>query len=157
MGAPPRPLEFIAGGWSVNGIATLRTGEPMSVTARNNLLNTGTNNFATKTCDSAAMPKRVDQWFDTTCFNDLTEPYKFGDASTGVLRGPGVVNFDVSVFKGFQVREKIRTEFRAEFFNALNNAHFANPNTQRANANYGRITSTILTPREIQLGLKLSF
>jgi hypothetical protein len=129
----------------------------MNVMARNNLLNTRTNNWATKNCDTVNMPKRVDQWFDTNCFNDLTEPYKFGDAGTGALRGPGVVNFDLSVFKGFNVVERVRTEFRAEFFNAFNNAQFANPNTQWANANYGRITSTILTPREIQLGLKLSF
>ena len=131
MGDAPRALELLAGGWSINGIATRRTGEPMNVMARNNLLNTGTNNWATKNCDTVNMPKRVDQWFDTNCFNDLTEPYKFGDAGTGALRGPGVVNFDLSVFKGFNVVERVRTEFRAEFFSAFNNAHFANPNTQK--------------------------
>lgn len=157
MGSAPTALDLIAGGWSLNGIATLRTGEPMNVQARNNLLNTGTTNWANKTCDSVGTPKQVEQWFDTACFADPTDPYVFGNAGTGVLRGPGVVNFDLSVFKIFKVRERFRTEFRAEFFNAFNNPHFANPNTQRANANYGRITSTILTPREIQLGLKLAF
>jgi hypothetical protein len=158
LGRAPAAVDLIAGGWSVNGIATLRTGEPMSVTSRNNLLNTGTNNWANNTCGgSIGMPKNVNQWFDTNCFADPTDPYVFGNAGTGVLRGPGVVNFDLSVFKNFKIKERFQTQFRAEFFNAFNNPHFANPNTARANANYGRITSTILTPREIQLGLRFTF
>jgi len=154
----PAALNLIFGGWSLNGIATLRTGEPQGVTVRNNLLNTGTGNWANNTCGGGIkMPKDVNQWFDTSCFADPTDNYVFGTASTGTLRGPGVINFDLAAFKGFQIREKGRLEFRSEFFNAFNNPHFANPNTARANANYGRITSTILTPREIQLGLRLLF
>jgi hypothetical protein len=157
MSDAPRALDLIAGGWSLNGIATLRTGEPLSVQARNNLLNTGTNNYANATCSDVGMPETVEQWFDTACFADPTEAYVFGNAIPGSIRGPGMANFDLSLFKRFKVRERVTTEFRAEFFNAFNNPHFSNPVTNRASGNFGRITSTTLTPREIQLGLRLMF
>jgi hypothetical protein len=157
MAAAPTALAMIAGGWSINGIASMYTGQPLSVSVRNNLLNTGTGNVANKTCSDVGYPKRVDQWFDTSCFADPTEPYVFGNALTGALRGPGVVNFDLSVFKAFQLAEESSLEFRAEFFNAFNNPHFANPTTSMASGNFGRITGTTLTAREVQLGLKLKF
>jgi outer membrane receptor protein involved in Fe transport len=153
----PRALDLIAGGWSFNGIATLRTGEPLAVAARNNRLNTGTGNWADVTCDSVATPKRIGQWFDTSCFADNPDPFAFGNAMFGTLRGPGVVNFDLSAFKSFAFGERRTIEFRAEFFNAFNNPHFANPNTSSSSGDFGRITGTVLTPREIQLGLKLQF
>ena len=152
-----KAVDLIAGGWSVNGITWIRSGAPLSVTAANNLLNTGTNNFANNSCSSINYPKTVAQWFDTSCFADPTTPYTFGNARTGVLRGPGVVNFDLSAFKAFHFTERRYLEFRAEAFNAFNNPHFNNPTTSRSSGNYGRITGTILTPREIQLALKLIF
>jgi len=153
----PRSLDLLAGGWSINGIAVLRTGRPLSVAVKNNLLNTGTSNVANVTCSDIGYPKTVARWFDTSCFADPTEPYVFGNAFTGTLRGPGVVNFDLSVFKSFTLSNETSLEFRAEFFNAFNNPHFSNPSTSMASSNFGRITSTTLTPREIQLGLKYTF
>jgi hypothetical protein len=114
----PKAVDLVAGGWSVNGIAVLRTGSPMSVAPKNNLLNTGTSNVANVTCSDIKYPKTVERWFDTSCFADPTEPYVFGNAFTGTLRGPGVVNFDLSVFKGFAMPRETSMEFRAEFFNA---------------------------------------
>ena len=67
------------------------------------------------------------------------------------------MNFDLSAFKSFQFTERQHLEFRAEAFNAFNNPHFSNPTTSRSSGNYGRITGTTLTPREVQLGLKLIF
>jgi hypothetical protein len=148
---------LVAGGWSINGIAMMRTGAPLQVQAANNLLNTGANNRANKTCSDLSYPKRVGQWFDTSCFADPTDPYTFGNARTGAVRGPDFVNFDLSAFKSFRFTERHQLEFRAEFFNALNNPHFNNPVVNRSSGDFGRITSTILTPREIQLGLKYRF
>lgn len=53
--------------------------------------------------------------------------------------------------------ESERSRLKSEFFNAFNNPHFANPYTSLGNAAFGRISSTALTSREIQLGLKLTF
>lgn len=157
LSSAPRALDLVAGGWSLNGIAMMRTGAPLAVTVANNLLNTGTGNRANKTCSDLNYPKNVSQWFDTSCFADPTEPYVFGNARQGAVRGPGLVNFDLSGFKTFYFTERHQLEFRAEFFNILNNAHFANPVVNRASGDFGRITGTIITPREIQLGLRYRF
>jgi hypothetical protein len=135
----------------------MRTGEPQAVNARNNRLNTGTNNWADVTCSDINYPKQIGQWFDTSCFADNPDPFAFGNAKIGTLRGPGVINFDLSMFKSFEIAERKSLEFRAEFFNAFNNPHFANPNINSSSGDFGRITSTVLTPREIQLGLKFQF
>jgi hypothetical protein len=150
-------LDAVAGGWGVNGIATVRSGSPLSVTSANNLLNTGTGNRANLTCSGVAYPKTVAAWFDTSCFTDPTTAYTFGNAGPGSLWGPGVVNFDLTAVKAFKIRESVRMEIRGEFFNAFNNPHFSNPNTSRSSSSFGRITGTTLIPRQIQLGAKLTF
>jgi hypothetical protein len=153
----PRVVDFLIGGWSINGITTLRTGAPLAVSVANNILNTGTGNRAVKTCEEVSYPKQIGQWFDTSCFADPADPYTFGDAKQGAVRGPGLVNFDLSAFKSFNFNERHRVEFRAEFFNAFNNPHFSNPVTNRSSGDFGRITGTTLTAREIQLGLRYTF
>ncbi len=152
-----RVTDLILGGWSLNGIASLRTGAPLSVTAANNRLNTGTSNWANMTCKDLSYNRTVESWFDTSCFADPTDAYTFGNAKTGSIRGPGMKNFDLSAFKRMNVTENKYFEFRAEFFNAFNMPVFNNPVTNRSSGNFGRITGTILTPREMQLGLKFVF
>jgi hypothetical protein len=143
-------------GWRIDGVTAARTGLPLVVSVATPLLNTGTANRANLVCSSVALPKLVSQWFDTSCFT-APAPYVFGNSGKGHVRGPGLLNFDVSATRRFRLGEKGALEFRAEFFNASNTAHFANPQTTLGNADFGRITSTILTPREIQLGTKYSF
>jgi hypothetical protein len=157
LSAAPKAVDLVAGGWSLNGITLLRTGTPLQIGSKNNLLNTGTSNVANKVCSSVDYPKTVQQWFDTSCFADVTQPYTWGNARRGSVWGPGVVNFDLAAFKSFPLHEQRAIEFRAEFFNALNNAHFSNPVNSMSSGSFGQITSTALPPREIQLGLKLLF
>lgn len=146
----------LAGGWSVNGITTIQSGPPLVVNVASSRLNTGTGNRANITCTKVDRPKRVERWFDTGCFAD-PPPFVFGNGGIGHVRGPGLVNFDFSVFKNTALDEKRSLEFRAEFFNLFNNPHFALPNTTFGVAAFGRISSTVLTPREVQLGLRLAF
>jgi len=152
----PRALDFVIGGWQVNGITNVRSGTPLVVTVATSQLNTTTGNYANITCSDVGRPKTVEQWFDRSCFAAPAQ-FVFGNGGKSHTRGPGVVNFDLSLFKKFSIDEKRAIEFRSEFFNAFNNPHFANPNTSLGNANFGRISGTVLTPREIQLGLKLTF
>jgi hypothetical protein len=156
LGGIPRALDLIIGGWQVNGITNIRSGTPLVVTVATSQLNTTTGNYANLTCPDVGRPKTVEQWFDTSCFAAPAQ-FVFGNSGKSHVRGPGVVNFDLSLFKKFAIDEKRAIEFRSEFFNAFNNPHFANPNTSFGNSNFGRISGTVLTPREIQLGLKLTF
>ncbi len=76
------------------------------------------------------------------------------------MRGPGQQNFDVAASKLIPLkflREGASSEFRAEFFNVFNHAQFADPATTLGSGNFGTITSTAVTPRLVQLALKVTF
>jgi hypothetical protein len=95
----------------------------------------------------------------------------YGTLPRNYLRGPGYVDFDLAFSKTTSITEKVKFEFRAEFFNLLNHANFTNPGIINngngtyaggaggANPNsslFGQITSTY-DPRIIQLAGRLSF
>ena len=78
------------------------------------------------------------------------------------LIGPGFANLDLSVEKGFQVRENLNVLVRAEFFNAINHTNFGQPfgevfSGNNFNGSTGVITSTVTPPRQIQFALKVAF
>jgi hypothetical protein len=157
-----RAANAVLGGWSVNGITSFRRGSPLWINVGTSRLNTGTTNRADITCSGAvAMPKLVERWFDTSCFADPA-PFQFGNSGIGHMRGPGLNNWDFSVFKKVDIAESRYVEFRAEFFNLFNQAHFSNPGVSNTGnvlgtTSFGRISSTSLPPREVQLGLKFAF
>ena len=66
-------------------------------------------------------------------------------------------NLDLAGFKNCQIKERVKLQFRAEFFNALNHTVLGNPNTTLTNGNFGKILSTQTLPRVGELGLKLLF
>ena len=80
-------------------------------------------------------------------------------ADANPVRAPGLVNFDFSAFKTFELRENIRLQFRAETFNATNTPYFGSPGSvglTLGTSTFGRVTSAA-DPRVIQFGLKLLF
>jgi hypothetical protein len=72
------------------------------------------------------------------------------------LNGPGYLNTDLSLFKVFPLRERMKLEFRAEFFNAFNRPQLANPNATIGDS-FGQIQSTVADNRDVQFGLKFVF
>lgn len=92
----------------------------------------------------------------------------FGDSIPGAVLGPGQFNFDISILKNTQVTERVRMQFRTDFYNAFNHADFADPTgtnaaptfidvATRATPAFGSIGSTIVNPRLIQFGLRFTF
>jgi hypothetical protein len=73
------------------------------------------------------------------------------------LRGPGVDNFDVSLFKNTDLTEKLKLQFRAEAFNVFNRVQFGVPNVNINSNAFGVISSQQNSPRNLQLGLRLLF
>ena len=86
-----------------------------------------------------------------------------GNAGRNQIFGPGLVNLDFSLFKNFDISERLRVQFRTEFFNILNHANFQSPVDNNTLLNQdgtpipgaGAIDSTTTTSRQIQLGLKV--
>ena len=109
----------------------------------------------------SALPHTVNQWFNPSAFS-LPTAGTWGNSGRGVINGPGMADFDFSLFKTTPVTESARVEFRAEFFNITNAVNFGVPNVAvfssgAISPSAGRITSTTTTSRQIQFGLKLLF
>jgi hypothetical protein len=181
-------LGVLAKGWQGNGLIVWNTGMPFSVT--NTINRTGTRPSAGNT-DRPMMigngkvgHSNINKWFDT---NDFAFQ-KVGTVSNqrrNQLYGPGLQRVDLSLFKNFDIYERLKLEFRTEAFNVLNTAQFANPNASlslvsctAANANaapcagstypvagfapattFGTIsaTSNAYNPRLIQFAARLKF
>jgi hypothetical protein len=155
-----RFASLIAGGWQVNGIVGIYSGTPFSVTASAASLNAPGN---TQTADQmkpvvetfgAVGPGQL--WFDTTAFAPVTQ-VRFGSTGRNILRGPGVVRMDASLFRQFNLSERFNLQFRAEAFNVPNHPQFNNPGNAVNSANFGMITSARPVERQIRLGLRLGF
>ena len=158
-----RVAQAIAGGWQVNGIATFRSGVPLTfTTATNNLFNFGGTQRASWTEVSPDVPgpiqDRLNRYFNPAAFAQPA-PFTYGNSPRVVssIRGPGINNFDVSLFKNILLREKATLQFRAEAFNVANRVEFGLPNTVIGSPAAGSITSQVNQPRDIQFALKLLF
>jgi hypothetical protein len=95
------------------------------------------------------------KWFDTGCFVAPPAGY-FGNASRNVLYAPGIHNWDIGIQKFFPILESVKTEFRAEMFNAFNHAQFGAPNSSVVSPNFGLISSS-RAPRLVQFALRVIF
>ena len=174
-------------GWQANGIITLRTGFPMTVTQG---AITNTANVAIRPdriSDGSLSNATVNQWFNPDAFRivscqntALPELCRYGNSGVGILEGPGAKNVDYSMFKNFKITERVKVQFRAEMFNVFNTPQFARPNgglntgggflpTRNAAGGIdyptqagiqrgpGAITGTVSPNRQIQFGLKVLF
>jgi hypothetical protein len=94
-----------------------------------------------------------EHWFNTAAVTIV--PFTFGNSSRNIMRGPGINQWDFGLFKLFQFNERLRLEFRTEFFNAFNHPQFAQPVAIATNPTAGTIQATAFDNREIQFGLKL--
>ena len=156
-----RALNVALGGWDTNLIFTAQTGLPFTPVLQTSVSNAGGSRPDRLTSGELANPDPF-LWFDPS-FNSPTAAwavpaqYTFGNSGRNILRGPGRLNFDWSMFKDFVASERWRLQFRAEFFNLFNSPQFDLPNASIGNPAAGRITATIGPNRQIQMGLRLSF
>jgi hypothetical protein len=148
----------LIGGWQVNGITGFRSGNALSLTSpvSNNRGNRAANR-PNRIADGnlPAGERTVERWFDTTAFRDPVLG-SYGNAGDGIIRGPGMVNWDLSLFKNFRLRESTTLQFRWEMFNAFNNVNLNAPSVNTGDTRFGRISGAA-TAREMQAGLKLLF
>jgi hypothetical protein len=163
----------IVSGWGATGITTLQSGYPLALTATANDL---VNFFGAGTlrpnyvggCSqvtSGSAQQRLTAWFNTACF---TEPAATSFGNLGrtdpALRGPGVANWDFSIFKKTPITERVTLDFRAEFFNIFNRVQFSNPgntlNPSLLNTpgnTFGVISAQYNLPRLMQATARVTF
>ena len=160
-----------------NPIAVMQTGHPFSVRMgfnRSGNLNTvayamNERPNVNPAFSGSAILGTPDRYWDINAFA-LPAANQRGNLGRNTLIGPGLFNLDISLQKSFELAESKHLEFRGEFFNILNHPNFGAPSAFTAftgvnaatgaptiAANWGVISSTVTTSRQIQLALKLTF
>jgi len=152
-----RLLDNVVGGWFVNGIVTLTSGTPYSVTVNGDVANTG-NTFVQ--ADLVGNPTPEDRtaaaWINPAAFAS-PPAYNFGTFGRNALRSQGYRDVDLSLFKSVVLPHETSVQFRAESFNTFNNVVFAAPDSVVGDPNFGAVSSTANTPRQLQFALKFQF
>ncbi len=157
--------RWVLGDWQIQGLLSMMTGEPFTVTAPGSTLNAGGNS---QRADVVGTPKRIGDiagpngdglWFTTNAFA-RPQQGTLGNAGREILDGPGLFNWNFSVFRNFpipQLGESAQLTFRLESFNFTNTPHFNNPNGDVSNRNFGKVQSASNEQRLFQFGMTLRF
>ncbi|KAA6458754.1 hypothetical protein DYQ86_19620 [Acidobacteria bacterium AB60] len=156
----------VLGGWEISGVTTAQSGTPRQIyyNGADTLgLGGGTVNRP-NLAGSTKGPKSQTAWFKTSAFSAPTAPWAggsnngFGSAGKDAVVGPGLFNWNLALFKSFNVsrREGTRLEFRVETFNTFNHTQFQNLDTNMQSKTFGQATSTY-DPRVLQFGGKFLF
>ena len=174
----------VLGGWQHSGVVYATSGrhyDPSASSCREDFAGLGLcgNTWSGDRPDQVADPNSggahtVKKWFNTAAFvipgcttaspkcHPTNPPLRPGDAHRGTIVGPADKRWDASIFKNTKIGERINTQFRAEFFNVLNNVNFAQGapvsgmSTSLTSSLFGRILNA-RDPRNIQLAFKVTF
>jgi carboxypeptidase family protein/TonB-dependent receptor-like protein len=170
----------VFGGWQLSTIWTMRSGQPLTVFVQTNRSRSQWNpsrgpgigqdrpDYAPGYGPGNAVVGRPDQWFDPNAFV-LQPAGTFGNTGRGDFTGPNLRTLDLAFVKTARwpaIGSAARVEFRVEAFNVLNRANFGTPElrafagtapTEAPIATFGRITTTVTSSRQVQLGVRVRF
>jgi carboxypeptidase family protein len=162
LGNMDRVEEAVLGGWSANTILSFDSGQPQTIGSQIST-GSGINAYAAVVPGVSRYRGGVAHFYNPAAFTDPPVVTGVGETSLAPLggpntqvNGPGYKDFDFSLFKSFTITEGSHAEFRAEAFNLTNTPSFNLPtNTDyKDQTNFGQITSTRSTARELQFALK---
>lgn len=142
-------------GWQISGINSFQSGTPLTITIPSDRAGVGSASQRPDIVGSLMTPHTLQQWFSPGSFA-LPALGTFGNAGRGLVRGPGINNWDVSFSKRFPIKEQVSFQFRAEFFNLLNHTQYSGVGTSLGAATFGQVTSA-RDPRITQLAIRLQF
>jgi hypothetical protein len=179
-----RGLDLIAGQWHLNGILSLRTGQPYTINGTSCIGQWGK-------CMPDLVPGKNPQaapaggrkvntdgyWFDPSAYMVAAQTATLGTGGTLGLQsntGPPTRTMDLSIFKDFLLTERFRLQFRAEAFNLANTPIYSTPDASLSNAkipatadgrpaingngNFGKVLgANVGTERHVQFSLRLQF
>jgi hypothetical protein len=149
--------------WQVSTVYQIQTGFPFTVSVFGDTANSGTvlgeNPIRANYTGQPIFGSRThtaSEWFNPAAFR--TPPaFTFGDTGRNAVYGPGLETLDVAVARDFPLAERMKFQFRGEFFNALNHTNLGTPDRFVNTPQFGTITQATTPGREIQLSARLSF
>ncbi len=167
-------VSALVGGWQLNNIVSFRSGTPFTVTASGtSLASPSATQVADKVKDNVEIlggVGRGNSYFDPFAFAPVTEA-RFGNSGFNILRGPGVAQWDLGLFRQIGLSGRKNLQVRVEAFNVTNRPQFNNPGSNRSSLQlnpdgsirslngYTEITSTTgsKSERQVRLGIRLGF
>ena len=157
--------------WSVGGFHTAQSGAPIAFGLGSDVALNGTN---TPSLEHAQLqpnmtynnvfishPNRtafINEFFNTAAFVPLAQMKLGAPGSAGrnFMNGPALFDTDLTLYRQFPIRERLKAQLRGEFFNLFNEVHFLPPNTTVGSGSFGQITGA--NPgRVIQVAAKLTW
>lgn len=159
-------------GWQLSGIITYQTGFPVRITSSDDIEQFYSTFFEAPgepnwTVGTGYNPGHLVKWdprkhgglaFDPNQFTNTTvAPGTIGNAPRSVCCSPGISNTDLGFFKGFQLRERLRMEFRTEIYNIFNHAQFYSVDGNISDGPTFGLAQKVREPRLFQFALKFMF
>jgi hypothetical protein len=181
LGGSPAAVRYLLGGWQLTGLLSAQSGGPVTVEAGKDFSGTSLGRDRGVLVSDNVYGPGACAAIKTTCVDYLnpaafTTPATgaFGNLGKGALRGPDMITYDGGLFKEIPLhRERVKLQFRAEYFNLFNRVNFYNPGaTVSSSTNIQASSSTAsaqvtasgfgslraaFDPRIGQLALKLTF
>jgi len=161
----PKVIRFLAGGWQTSGLLTMNSGMPINIVSGSDIALSGTNSQRPNVVGNPVISgnrsrgTEIAEFFNRSVFVKPAAGM-YGDTGRNALLGPGYFDTDLDLVKSFPLpgREKLRLQFRAEFFNIFNSVNLASPNASlAAGPNMGLISNIAGNARVIQFALKLLY
>jgi hypothetical protein len=180
--APHRLVRAVFDGWQISDITTFESGSPLTITMNESPainLTGGGDGARPLMVGDPNVPKKFLKWYDPSAF---AEPVQYsggvcpatgcppltianiGTMPRSPIRGPGINNWNTSIFKNFTVKERMRFQFRAEAYNTFNHTQYSGVDTTitynaagvNTRPSSGNITSA-RDPRILQFALRIMF
>jgi hypothetical protein len=156
----------LLGGWQLSGYTVLEKGRPLTVTTgatypRGDFNADGINSDRPNAPltdikrDGFSRDEYINGIFRVSDF-PLPPSGTVGNLGRNTFRGPGFARIDMSLLKGFRIKERFTGSLRLDSFNSLNRVNLNNPNTDLNNNNFGRVTGAA-DARNYQVSLQFRF
>ena len=162
LGGINRLADLAIGGWSVNAVSVYQTGFPLQIyqTDANSAYGYDAqrpNTTGSAIGTSGSVVSRLNDYVNAAAFS-LAPQGTFGNTPRTIgVRGPGQKNWDLSIFKSFNLSERFKAQFRAEALNAFNSPIFHTPDTNLNDGTFGQINTMDNFARQLQLAIRLTF
>jgi hypothetical protein len=155
--------RYVAKGWQVNSILRMISGFPLNATASYSPgpnANAGTARPSCISNPNDGAPHTIADWYNLSAFT-APASYTFGNCGRNVVRGPGYMDDEASVFKNTYFKsilgENTDLQLRVECRNAFNHVNWSSPNMSIGSKAAGTITSELGAARQFDFAIFLRF
>jgi hypothetical protein len=158
-----RLLHAVTRNWHLSSVYQIQSGFPLTISVFGDTANAGTvlgeNPVRANLTGQPIFPSgthNAAEWFNPAAFA-TPAAFTFGNVGRNTVYGPGMQTLDLALARAFNLTERAKFQFRAEFFNAFNHINLGTPDRFVNTPQFGTISEAATPGREIQLGARVSF